>query len=231
MNKLQEKIETLPQIKYIGLDGEPSGYYVPIKMVLALLATEVSPAEPTVGDAFRATKVDTTDRFAAPASEGPKSAPVNVAYSMSLNLPAPAIQQAVDAERERCAKLAENPYGDEVALIGEQSPLKCGAAIAAAIRGTSKLHRTAALLAENGKPHDEIGWLVERNLPESGHAEWLSSWCGKWEWTTDAYKAIRFCRRQDALRVTEIFKSDNAFMTEHLWNAPTQGAENGKEEE
>ncbi len=38
------------------------------------------------------------------------------------------------AMKEKAAWLAENPYSDEVCTIGEESPLNCGAKIAAAIR-------------------------------------------------------------------------------------------------
>jgi len=44
------------------------------------------------------------------------------------------IQEAVAEEREACAKIASNPYGDEVMALGPDEPKAVGLKIAAAIR-------------------------------------------------------------------------------------------------
>lgn len=47
---------------------------------------------------------------------------------------ASAITQALRDERERCAKIAETPYGDEVQAFAGDEPLAVGQKIAAVIR-------------------------------------------------------------------------------------------------
>lgn len=48
-----------------------------------------------------------------------------------------ALAAARAEEREACAKVAESPYGDEVAASGDAEPREVGRLIAAAIRGRS----------------------------------------------------------------------------------------------
>jgi hypothetical protein len=48
-----------------------------------------------------------------------------------------AVEAAVRAERERCAKIAENPYGDEVRALGLDEPSMVGRKIAAALRAAA----------------------------------------------------------------------------------------------
>jgi hypothetical protein len=43
-------------------------------------------------------------------------------------------ESAVAAEREACAKLAEQPYSDDVCVVGPESPINVGNKVAAAIR-------------------------------------------------------------------------------------------------
>ena len=68
----------------------------------------------------------------------------------------------------------------------------------------------------------EYGWLVER--PEDVGAVWL---CfddgGQPEWTTDADRAIRLQRKEDAdsliamMHYMEWFDLDGVFSTDHCW--------------
>jgi hypothetical protein len=61
----------------------------------------------------------------------------------------------------------------------------------------------------------DTGWLIER-LGANG-PEWLIAWSGGFDWTTDSLKAIRFCRREDANQVAEIFESEDVHICEHQW--------------
>jgi hypothetical protein len=58
----------------------------------------------------------------------------------------------------------------------------------------------------------ETGWLIERPGPE-----WATCWSGSFEWTKDSLKAIRFCRREDANQVAELFEFEDVRITEHQW--------------
>jgi len=49
-----------------------------------------------------------------------------------------AIRAAVEEEREACAILAEDPYGDAVEVIGREEPMSVGIKIAAAIHARGK---------------------------------------------------------------------------------------------
>jgi hypothetical protein len=55
-------------------------------------------------------------------------------------------------------------------------------------------------------------WLIERPGPE-----WATCWSGGFEWTKDSLKAIRFCRREDANQVAELFEFEDVRITEHTW--------------
>jgi hypothetical protein len=63
-------------------------------------------------------------------------------------------------------------------------------------------------------PVSESAWLVERR---ASAIEWLCAWSGGFEWTTDSLKAIRFCRREDANQIGEIFDDEDIHITEHTW--------------
>lgn len=73
--------------------------------------------------------------------------------------------------------------------------------------------------AQENEPHwrrsMEIAWLVEREGPLS--TEFLYCWSGGFEWTNDSLKAIRFCRREDANQVAEIFEFEDVHIREHQW--------------
>lgn len=49
------------------------------------------------------------------------------------------VLRAVELEREECAKVCENVYGDEVGAVGNNEPMMVGAKCAAAIRRRGKL--------------------------------------------------------------------------------------------
>jgi hypothetical protein len=55
-------------------------------------------------------------------------------------------------------------------------------------------------------------WLIERPGPE-----WATCWSGGFDWTKDSLKAIRFCRREDANQVAELFEFEDVRITEHTW--------------
>jgi len=62
----------------------------------------------------------------------------------------------------------------------------------------------------------EAGWLIERK-GKDGSPEWAICWSGGFDWTKDSTKAIRFCRREDANQVAEIFEFEDVHITEHIW--------------
>jgi hypothetical protein len=74
-----------------------------------------------------------------------------------------------------------------------------------------------------GNPADksaETSWLIERrDLPNGPH--WCYVLCGGFDWINDSTKAIRFCRRDDANQVAEIFDDLDIHITEHVWPPPT----------
>lgn len=73
---------------------------------------------------------------------------------------------------------------------------------------------------------DEVGWLIERRTPET---EYLVAWSGGFEWTKESLKAIRFCRREDANQVAEIFEGEDVHICEHMWSASGKGSTEGSE--
>jgi hypothetical protein len=69
-----------------------------------------------------------------------------------------------------------------------------------------------------GKRSDQTAWLIERQGKDG--PEWAIAWGGGFDWTKDSLKAIRFCRREDANQVAEIFKFEDVHILEHIWAAP-----------
>ena len=63
---------------------------------------------------------------------------------------------------------------------------------------------------------EERGWLIERQ--DKQPVEWLCAWSGGFDWTTDSLKAIRFCRREDANQIAEIFDGLDVHILEHIWS-------------
>ena len=61
----------------------------------------------------------------------------------------------------------------------------------------------------------EVGWLIEE--PSPAPPRW---WAGsRYGWTTDASRAVRFCREQDAQRVVESmgWLNTEVVITDHRW--------------
>ncbi len=60
----------------------------------------------------------------------------------------------------------------------------------------------------------ESAWLIERS---AGPHWWTAG-----AWSADSLQAVRFCRREDALRVMERCGITNAVVTEHVWRAAAE---------
>jgi hypothetical protein len=78
-------------------------------------------------------------------------------------------------------------------------------------------HLFKLALARKGAAKDETGWLCE--LPSSAFGP--SWWCvPEHEFTTDASKALRFARKQDAEDyIAETGEWTDVIATEHMWPA------------
>lgn len=73
---------------------------------------------------------------------------------------------------------------------------------------------------------EETGWLIERT--NGGQPLWWGPPCSRWEWqqalvspelwTTDASKAVRFSRKEDAEAVIRLEGFQNAIATDHMWS-------------
>jgi hypothetical protein len=74
------------------------------------------------------------------------------------------------------------------------------------------LKRAEAALFQPVPAEGAQAWLIERPGPE-----WATCWSGGFEWTKDSLKAIRFCRREDANQVAELFEFEDVRITEHTW--------------
>lgn len=61
----------------------------------------------------------------------------------------------------------------------------------------------------------ETGWLIEQRLFSRPQWWTVTAWEGP-TWTTDANQAIRFARREDALR-TSLLVAGFHSVTEHQW--------------
>jgi len=72
------------------------------------------------------------------------------------------------------------------------------------------------LRVEHGAAGDETAWLVERRYLD--RTEYVSmNACGV-NWTTDANKALRCCRREDAEQLAAGAPDEySIWITEHLW--------------
>jgi hypothetical protein len=75
------------------------------------------------------------------------------------------------------------------------------------VKHASRLNPAQPVPAEGAQ-----AWLIERPGPE-----WATCWSGGFEWTKDSLKAIRFCRREDANQVAELFEFEDVRITEHTW--------------
>jgi hypothetical protein len=67
-----------------------------------------------------------------------------------------------------------------------------------------------------GSREPEVAWLIERRATDG--PEYCYCWSGGFDWTKDSLKAIRFCRREDANQVAEIFEFEDVHITEHIWS-------------
>ena len=66
-------------------------------------------------------------------------------------------------------------------------------------------------------PAVESGWLIERR--SEFPAQYLTVLDEMFDWTTDSTIAVRFSRREDADRMSEIFLNENVVITEHQWGS------------
>lgn len=88
-------------------------------------------------------------------------------------------------------------------------------------------HRIAALAKVRSLPvAEEVAWLIELPQRDKTPAMW---WCGNsgghplWQQTVD--HAVRFCRKEDALRVRDTVLCDDGctrgiIVTDHDWMRP-----------
>ena len=63
----------------------------------------------------------------------------------------------------------------------------------------------------------EFGWLIEIDGPM-----WWTGNAYPHTWTKDSLKAIRFARKEDAMRMIGIEYLPDAYATEHMWSGPPE---------
>lgn len=68
---------------------------------------------------------------------------------------------------------------------------------------------------------DETGWLIELKPSVVQTPAWFQFSCDD-DWTTDAFKAVRFARKEDAEQVIAYYGWTEAFASEHMWHSPRE---------
>ena len=81
--------------------------------------------------------------------------------------------------------------------------------------GSEALRRDLAEIMAN-QPVEETGWLIELKPSVSRRPQWFHL---EEQWVTDASKAIRFARKQDAEAFIEYSGWTEAFASEHMWTS------------
>lgn len=75
----------------------------------------------------------------------------------------------------------------------------------------------AGLLARRKNPV-ESGWLIEAPCGSNDHFPIPHWYAGDDRWTPDSLKAIRFCREEDAKKISLRCGMSDVFVSEHIWS-------------